>query len=159
MTGTATLAESHAETTHLLLPADTNQLRRALGGSVLHWMDVTTAVSAMRFSNEQCVTAAVGGVSFEGAIELGEVAVVESFVYDAGRTSVDVRVTVDAEDTDADERRRAADAFVTYVAVDEEGSPTSVPDLVCPSDAEESRRDRARDTRRERLESELERLA
>lgn len=156
---TATLADSHTEMTELLLPNDTNNLGRALGGAVLHWMDVCAAVAAMRFSGRQCVTASMDHVDFLSPIDLGEVAVVEGYVFNAGRTSLDVRVDVHAEDPRSDEEpRRATASFFTFVAVDEEGRPTGVPDLECPSDAEGDLRDRALAERREQLEQVRERL-
>ena len=95
---TATLAESHTEMTEYLLPNDTNNLGRALGGAVLHWMDICAAVASMRFANRQCVTASMDHVDFISPIDLGEVAVIEGYVFNAGRTSVDVKVDVHAED-------------------------------------------------------------
>ena len=112
--GTATLAESHTEMTELLLPNDTNQLGRALGGAVLHWMDVCAAVSAMRFSNRQCVTAAIDGVTFDGAIELGEVAVIEAYVFSAGQSSMTINVDVYAEDADPPDPAGKADQAVPF---------------------------------------------
>lgn len=151
--GTATLSDSYTEMTELLLPNDTNNLGRALGGAVLHWMDICAAVSAMRFSGEQCVTASMDHVDFLSPIDLGEVAVVEGYVFNTGRTSLDVRVDVRAEDPRADEEpRRATASFFTFVAVDGDGRPTEVPDVACPTDAEADLRDRALDERREQLE-------
>ena len=158
MADRTSLADSRTEMTELLLPNDTNQLGRALGGAVLHWMDVCAAVSAMRFSNRQCVTAAIDGVTFDGAIELGEVAVVDAYVFSAGRSSMAVNVDVYAEDTLADERGDAASAVFTYVALDESGTPTTVPELACPTAEERALRDAATERRREQLEAALARL-
>lgn len=158
MAESTTLMESRTEMTELLLPNDTNQLGRALGGAVLHWMDVCAAVAAMRFSNRQCVTAAIDGVTFDGAIELGEVAVIDAYVFSAGRSSMAVNVDVYAEDTMADERHDAASAVFTYVALDESGTPTAVPELTCPSEEERALRDAATKRRREQLEAALARL-
>lgn len=159
MSDVTTLADSHTVMTELLLPNDTNQLGRALGGAVLHWMDVCAAVAAMRFSNRQCVTAAIDGVTFDGAIELGEVAVVEAYVFDAGSSSMAVNVDVVAEDTAADQRRDAASAVFTYVALNESGTPTTVPELVCQTDEEQALRQAAIERRREQLEAALARLS
>ncbi|MFW5918019.1 MAG: acyl-CoA thioesterase [Haloferacaceae archaeon] len=159
MSDVTTLGDSHTVMTELLLPNDTNQLGRALGGAVLHWMDVCAAVAAMRFSNRQCVTAAIDGVTFDGAIELGEVAVVEAYVFDAGSSSMAVNVDVVAEDTAADQRRDAASAVFTYVALNESGTPTTVPELVCQTDEEQALRQAAIERRREQLEAALARLS
>jgi acyl-CoA hydrolase len=155
---TATLAESYTETTEYLLPNDTNNLGRALGGAVLHWMDICGAIAAMRFANRQCVTAAMDHVDFISPIDLGEVVVLEAYVFDTGRTSLEVNVDVRAEDPRNDERRETTTSFFTFVALDDDGRPTPVPELVCPSDAEVERRETALAERRAQLEAVAERL-
>ena len=151
MTDTATLMDSYTEMTELLLPNDTNNLGRALGGAVLHWMDICGAIAAMRFSNHQCVTASMDHVDFISPIDLGEVAIVEAFVFDTGRTSIDVKVDVRAEDPREGEERDTTTSFFTFVALDDEGTPTEVPDLDCPTDNQRALRDAAREQRREQL--------
>jgi acyl-CoA hydrolase len=155
---TATLAESHTEKTEYLLPNDTNNLGRALGGAVLHWMDICGAIAAMRFTNRQCVTAAMDHVDFIAPIDLGEVVVLEGYVFEVGRTSLEVKVDVHAENPRSDERRETTTSFFTFVALDDDGRPTPVPDLVCPTDAEVERRETAIAERRAQLQAVAERL-
>lgn len=156
---TATLAESHTEMTEMLLPNDTSTFGRALGGVVLHWMDIAGAISAMRFTGHPCVTASMDHVDFISPIDLGEVAVVQAYVFDTGRTSVDIRVEVTAEDPKADEpAREATTSFFTFVALDDEGAPTPVPDLVCTTDAAAELRQTARTERVAQLDAVRERL-
>ena len=147
-----TLAESKTEMTEMLLPNETNNLGRALGGTVLHWMDICAAISSMRFAGTQCVTASMDHVDFISPIDLGEVAVIEGYVFSTGRTSIDVKVDVRAEDPRQAESRLATSSFFTFVAVDENGKPTTVPDLECPTEAEEALRLEAVEERREQLE-------
>ena len=157
MDETATVAESYTEMTELLLPNDTNNLGRALGGAVLHWMDICGAIAGMRFSNRQVVTASMDHVDFISPIEMGEVAVIEGYVFNVGNTSVDVKVHVSAENPRTDERRRTTTSYFTFVALDDEGTPASVPELTTPTDAEETLRDDAMEGRREQLRSVAER--
>ena len=154
----ATLLDSHTEMTEMLLPNDTNTLGRALGGAVLHWMDLAGAISAMRFSGLQCVTAAMDHVDFISPIDQGEVAIVEAYVFDTGRTSVDVKVDVRAEDPREGEPRETTTSFFTFVALDETGTPAPVPDLHCPTDDERALRDAAREQRREQLRTVIDRM-
>ncbi len=147
----ATLADSHTEMTEMLLPNDTNNLGRALGGAVLHWMDVCGAIAGMRFSSRQVVTASMDHVDFIAPIEMGEVVVIEGYVFNTGRTSLDVKVEVHAENPRTGEERRTTASYFTFVALDEEGRPTAVPDLACPTDAERALRTRAVEGRREQL--------
>ncbi|WP_096393317.1 acyl-CoA thioesterase [Halorubrum trapanicum] len=151
MDETATLASSHTEMTEMLLPNDTNNLGRALGGAVLHWMDICGAIAGMRFSNRQVVTASMDHVDFIAPIEMGEVAIIEGYVFNTGRTSVDVKVDVRAENPRTDETRRTTTSYFTFVALDDDGRPTPVPGLACPTEDEEVLRDDAMDGREEQL--------
>jgi len=156
---TATLAESHTEMTEIVLPNDTNTHGRALGGAVLHWMDVCGAIAAMRFANEKVVTASMEHVDFKSPIDLGEVVVVEAYVYGTGTTSIEVNVEVHAENPQQDTERDTTSSFFTFVAVDDDGDPTSVPDLDCPTEAERRLRDAALDDRATQIERLVERMS
>ncbi len=157
MDETATIAESYTEMTELLLPNDTNNLGRALGGAVLHWMDICGAIAGMRFSNRQVVTASMDHVDFIAPIEMGEVVVVEGYVFNVGRTSLDVKVDVRAENPRTDEERRTTTSYFTFVALDEAGKPASVPELTCPTAKEAALREDAVEGRREQLSEVVER--
>ncbi|WP_435194323.1 acyl-CoA thioesterase [Natronomonas sp. EA1] len=154
----STLADSHTQMTEMLLPNDTNNLGRALGGAVLHWMDIAGAIAAMRFSGRQCVTASMDHVDFVAPIDLGEVALINAYVYNVGRTSVDVRVTVEAEDPRTGDQHETTTSFFTFVALDDDGKPTQVPDLTTPTEEEQALRERAIEKQREQLEQVVDRL-
>ncbi|MFC3476168.1 acyl-CoA thioesterase [Halobacterium litoreum] len=149
MTDDVRLMDSYTEMTELLLPNDTNNLGRALGGAVLHWMDICAAIASMRFAGNQCVTASMDHVDFISPIEMGEVAVVEAYVFDTGSTSIDVKVDVRAEDPREGTKRKTTSSLFTFVALDDDGKPTDVPDLVCESEAEEGLRTAAFDAKAE----------
>ena len=152
------LAASKTEMTEMVLPNETNTLGRALGGVVLHWMDICAAIAGMRFAGTQCVTASMDHVDFVSPIDLGEVAVIEAYVFSTGRTSLDVMVEVHTEDLREGERRLSTSSFFTFVAVDESGHPTDVPSLECPTDAEAALRETAVEERREQLQQVADRL-
>ena len=152
------LAASRTEMTEMVLPNETNTLGRALGGVVLHWMDICAAIAGMRFAGTQCVTASMDHVDFVSPIDLGEVAVIEAYVFSTGRTSLDVKVDVHTEDPREGERRLSTSSFFTFVAVDESGRPTDVPSLECPTDAEAALRETAVEERREQLQQVADRL-
>jgi acyl-CoA hydrolase len=159
MTGeTATLAESHTEMTEVVLPNDTNTYGRALGGAVLHWMDICGAIAAMRFANESVVTASMEHVDFKRPIDLGEVVVIEAYVYDVGRTSIDVTVEVRAENPRTNSEHETTSSFFTFVAVGDDGEPTPVPELECPTAGERRLQDDAVTERTAQLERLVERV-
>jgi acyl-CoA hydrolase len=155
---TATLRSSHTEMTELLQPGDTNALGRALGGVVLHWMDICGAIAALRFCNQQVVTASIDHVDFISPIDLGEIATVEAYVFNTGTTSIDVKVDVRAEDPREGTTRKTTASFLTFVAIDEDGRPSPVPDIACETDNEEALREAAIEQRQSELEELAERL-
>ena len=150
---TETLAESHTVMSEILMPNDTNNLGRALGGSILHWMDICAAIASRRFSRRQVVTASMDHVDFLGPIDLGDIVVLDGYVFETGETSMEVVVTVRAERPSEDERGDTATSFFTMVALDDDENPASVPNLDCPTDEQETLRDDALRRRRNRRET------
>jgi len=155
---TVALSESYTEMTEILQPNDANALGRALGGTVLHWMDICGAISSLRFSQQMVVTASMDHVDFISPIDIGEVVVIESYVFNTGRTSMDVKVDVRAEDPREGERRKTTTSFLTFVGIDESGQPVEVPELVCETENEEVLQEEAATERQEELETLVERL-
>jgi acyl-CoA hydrolase len=137
-----TLAYTHLQNRTRVQPNHANNYETAHGGNVMKWMDEVAALSAMRFAGETCVTAAMEGLEFSRPIPVGDVALVEAYVYDAGRTSVKVRVRVSREDPHTGTTERTTDAHMVFVALSE-GSPTAVPELTVESEAERELREAA----------------
>lgn len=113
----------------LVLPNDTNPLNNLMGGRLLHWMDIAAAISAQKHCNNIVVTASVDNVSFRHSIKLGDVITIEAKVTRAFSTSMEVRLDVWAENIPSGTRIRSNDAFYTFVAVNNEGKPISVPEI------------------------------
>ncbi|MDI6766546.1 MAG: acyl-CoA thioesterase [Bacteroidota bacterium] len=129
---------SHVEMTQLVLPNDTNQLGNLLGGRLMEWMDIAAAVSAQRHSNRVCVTAAVDELVFYHPIRIGEVVTLKAVVNRAFKTSMEVSVTVIAENQLTGDRKVTNTAFMTFVAVDNHGTPVKIPEII-PQTVEEKR--------------------
>lgn len=150
---TATLKSSRTEMSEILMPNDANNLGRALGGSILHWMDICGAISARRFANRQVVTASMDHVDFISPIDLGDVVTITGYVFDTGQTSMDVKVDVEAERPAEGETEQAATSFFTFVALDEDETTTPIPTLQCPTDTQKELRDVALKQRQRRREN------
>lgn len=135
----------------LVLPNDTNTLGNLMGGRLLHFMDVCAAIAAQRHSNRTVVTASVDSVDFRGAIQLGEVVVLEATVNRAFTTSMEVGIDVWAEDTSTGTKRRCNRAFYTFVAVDQSGRPIPVAPVEPETDEERERYEAAARRRELRL--------
>ncbi|MEQ9427020.1 MAG: acyl-CoA thioesterase [Cyclobacteriaceae bacterium] len=122
--------------TELVLPNDTNTLNNLMGGRLLHWMDVVSAVAAQKHSNRVVVTASVDNVSFSKAIPLGSVVTLKAQVTRSFNSSMEVYIDVVAEDIPKGEKIYSNTAFFTFVAVDGSGTPIDVPEVTPETDQE-----------------------
>jgi acyl-CoA hydrolase len=120
-------SESFATMTELVFPNDTNILGNLMGGKLLHWMDIVSAISASKHCNRICVTASVDFVDFRSPIRLAEIVLLEAFVTRSFNTSMEVRIDVWAENMQqVDGKRFCNSAYYTFVAVDQTGRPIPV---------------------------------
>lgn len=116
--------------TELVLPNDTNTLNNLMGGRMMHWLDIVSAIAAQKHSNRIVVTASVDNVSFKNSIKLGSVVTLEAQVTRAFNSSIEVHVNVHAEDIPSGTKFKSNEAFLTFVAVDQSGNPIDVPDAI-----------------------------
>lgn len=121
--------ESLVSMTELVLPNDTNTFNNLMGGRLMHWMDIVSAIAAQKHSNHVVVTASVDNISFKSPILLGNVVNLKARVTRSFNTSMEVRIDVEAEDVPADKRIESNSAYFTFVALDKEGHPTPVPEV------------------------------
>lgn len=137
------LLETYMENRWLVQPNHANTLGTTHGGNVLKWMDELGAMSAMRFAGQNCVTVAVDGVEFTGPVPVGEAAVVEAYVYATGETSIRVKLRADRENPRTGERQPTTESHAVYVAIDEDRTPVTVPELTVGSERGEQLRQSA----------------
>ncbi|MBL7857070.1 MAG: acyl-CoA thioesterase [Cyclobacteriaceae bacterium] len=121
--------ESFISMTELVLPNDTNTLNNLMGGRLMHWMDIVSAIAAQKHSNRIVVTASVDNISFKHPIQLGNVVTLRARVTRAFNSSMEVRIDVDAEDIPANKKTESNSAYFTFVAVDQSGRPIDVPEV------------------------------
>jgi acyl-CoA hydrolase len=106
-------------------------------------MDEVGAMSAMRHAGETCVTAKINELDFKRPIPQGDICVIESYAYAAGRTSVRVRLRAFRESPRTGEREETTDSYFVFVAVDDDGKPVPVPELAVETDRCRELRDAA----------------
>jgi acyl-CoA hydrolase len=138
-----TAKETLAVITEMVLPNDTNTLGNLMGGRLLHWMDIASAISAHRHCGRVVVTASVNNVSFNQPIHLGEIVTMEAKVSRAFTSSMEVYIDVWVENNTTGEKKKCNEAIYTFVAVDQLGNPINVPQLVPETDEEKKRFDGA----------------
>ena len=130
MKKTKKCSDSRVIKTELVLPNDTNGLNNLMGGRLMHWMDIASAISAQRHSNRIVVTAFVDNISFSKPIKKGNTVTVEAFVTRAFNSSMEVYVNVLSEDIPSGECIQSNEAFFTFVAVDQSGRTIDMPEVV-----------------------------
>jgi acyl-CoA hydrolase len=148
-----TVAASRVRMNELVMPNDTNPLGNLTGGRLMHWMDICSAISAQKHCNRNVVTISVDNVEFKNAIKLGEVVVIEAEVTRAFTTSMEVAMRVWSEDLRLGQRKLCTTSFYTFVAVDADSRPISVPQIIPEDDFERKRYQQAEQRRELRLNS------
>ncbi len=145
------VSETYTLKTELVLPNDTNTLGNLMGGKLLHWMDIISAISAQRASNRTVVTVAVDFVEFKASIPLASVVILEAWVTRTFNTSMEVRIEVAVENLQTGTRFSSNTAFYTFVAVDQAGSPIPVAKVEPESELEHKWHEDALERREMRL--------
>ncbi|NLM50495.1 MAG: acyl-CoA thioesterase [Clostridiaceae bacterium] len=127
--------EKHAdlsivERSELVLPNDTNLLGNLMGGRLMHSIDVVGAIAATKHAGHIVATAAMDHMDFRHPIKMGDLVTLCAKVIWTGRTSIQVRVKVYAENMITGTKVLSNKAYITYVALDSEGKPTPVPKVI-----------------------------
>jgi acyl-CoA hydrolase len=130
---------------------DANSAGFVHGGTVMKMCDEAAGLAAIKHSRCRVVTAGMDRMTFLEPIHIGELVTFKAAVNAVWRTSMEVGVRVEAEHPRTGAVRHTSTAYLTMVAVDEEGHPTGVPGLVVESPDEERREREAQTRRRNRL--------
>jgi acyl-CoA hydrolase len=144
-------AASASVLAHWMGPLDANSAGYVHGGTVLKLCDEAAGLAAVRHSRCRVVTAGVDRTTFVVPIHVGELVTFEAQVNAAWRTSMEVGVRVEAENPRTGESRHTNTAYLTMVALDDEGRPTEVPALEVSTADERRREQEAQVRRRNRL--------
>jgi acyl-CoA hydrolase len=142
------VSESTSDYSELALPNDANILGNLLGGKIMHLVDLAGAIAAIRHCRHVVVTASVDHMDFIHPVRIGQMVRLRASVNRAFRTSMEVGVKVWVEDLIKGEQKHVSSAFLTFVALDEQGQRVCVPPII-PETEEEKRRYEEAGKRRE----------
>lgn len=137
--------------TEIVLPEDSNSRGSIFGGRVLALIDKCAAVAALRHARSDVATVAMDSVEFRAAVRVGDILVLEGRVNAAFGSSMEVEVTVHAEDPPSGRRTLTTTAFVTMVALGADFRPSAVPTLDVVTEDDRRRAAEAAERRRVRL--------
>lgn len=150
MTG-KTVAESRVVLSQLMLPEHANAIGNVHGGEIVKLADNAGALAAMRHARRTVVTVAIDSMTFLEPIYVGNLVTLVAELTYVGRTSMEVRVDVTAEDVLTGRRTHTNTAYLVYVALDENRRPCPVPPLIPETDEERTRMEQARERQAYRL--------
>jgi uncharacterized protein (TIGR00369 family) len=139
------IADSRVTLSALMGPQNANGHGNVHGGVIMKMVDEAGALVAMRHARTPVVTVAVDSMTFMKPIYVGNLVMCHAELTYVGRTSMEVRVEVISEHPLSGTSTRTNTAYLVYVALDENGHPTTVPDLIYETQEEQTRADEARE--------------
>jgi acyl-CoA hydrolase len=127
--------ESMAALSESMMPDQLNHHGNVFGGEILALVDKVGGVVARRHARTPVVTVSIDRVEFREPIYAADFVEAHGRLVHVGRTSMDILVTVEAEDLLTGARRQTNRCFLTFVALDRmNGRPTPVPPLLLETD-------------------------
>jgi acyl-CoA hydrolase len=143
--------DSAVELVQLMTITDANNVGNVHGGTIMKLVDTAAGLAAARHCRGLAVTAVMDEMVFLEPVFVNDLVTVKAMVNDAGRTSMEVGVRVEAESVGGGRRVHASSAYLVYVALDEEGKPRPVPQVIAETPAEQQRQREAKLRRENRL--------
>jgi uncharacterized protein (TIGR00369 family) len=148
---TRRIRDSRVTLHQLMQPPHANAMGNVHGGVILKIADEAAAICAMRHARRACVTVAIDSVSFHSPVHVGELLALEAILTYVGRTSLEVRVNVHAEDPISGVITHTNSAYFVFVALDEKGKACIVPEIEFETDDERARYAEAAERQKLRL--------
>lgn len=145
-------AQSKLSLTQVMGPTDANSLGNVHGGVLMKLCDEAGGMAAIRYAGRPAVTVAVDSMAFHSPVHVGDLVTFEAVVTWVGRTSIETRVTVTAEQVITGQITHTNTAYYVYVALGNDGRPTPVPPIICETEAEKAAYARAEARRQLRLQ-------
>lgn len=143
--------ESFTTMSELVMPDHTNMYGNLMGGKLMYWMDVAAGITALRHCNSQVVTVAVDGLAFHKPTKLGQIVYIEAMATRAFNSSVEIYITVFADDPIEGTRVLTNEAYFTFVAIDDDGKPKKISTIEPQSETDKERYKQASVRRNMRL--------
>ena len=142
---------SRVTLSQLMHPEHANLLGNVHGGWIMKLVDEAGALASMRHAQRKVVTVAIDSMVFRQPIRIGDLIILNAEVTYTGRTSLEAEVQVMAENPITGEQTHTNTAYLVYVALDDDGRPTTVPPLEAETAQEKQKMERAKERQERRL--------
>ncbi|MDD5475061.1 MAG: acyl-CoA thioesterase [Syntrophales bacterium] len=146
------VSESTVVMAQVMNPQDANPAGNVHGGVIMKLIDSAAAAVGVRHSRRNAVTASIDRLDFHNPVYIGDLLTLRASLNMVGKTSMEVGVRVEAENVITGEQRHTSSAYLTIVALGDDGKPMAVPPLILESDDEARRNHEAKARRQMRLE-------
>ncbi|MFQ5436591.1 MAG: acyl-CoA thioesterase [Anaerolineae bacterium] len=143
--------ESRVVLTQLMGPTSANILGNVHGGVLMKLCDEAGGMAATKHARCTVVTVTVDSMAFHSPVHIGNLLTVMGEVSWVGRTSMETRVVVTAENVLTGKVTHTNTAYFVYVAIDDNGRPVPAPPLILETDEERARHQQAAQRQEERL--------
>jgi len=131
-----TIAESATTLSQIILPGQTNPAGTAHGGELLKMMDNCAGACATKHSRAIVVTAGIDNINFHHPVFMGNLATCSAYITYVSNSSMEIAVSIYAEDLLQGTKECCMTAFFTFVALDENMRPKRIPQLILQNDLE-----------------------
>ncbi len=138
------ISETTARVVRLMLPNDANPAGNVHGGVIMKYVDEVAGIVAHRHARRNVVTARLHRMDFLEPVFVGHALALTATIAHTGRTSMEVRVLIEAEDMDTGDTVVTGTAWLTMIALDERRRPTAVPPVIPTTPEEQALADEAR---------------
>lgn len=138
-------------TSYLMMPQDANPHGNVYGGTIMKYVDAAAAAVAERHCRTNTVTASIDRMDFFKPVYIGDLLTLKASVNYTGKTSLEIGVRIEAENLRSGEIAHTGSSYLTYVALDRDGKPTTVPEIVPETEVEKRRYKEAQERRKIRL--------
>ncbi|HTZ41152.1 MAG TPA: acyl-CoA thioesterase [Syntrophales bacterium] len=142
------IRESAILLAQVMNPQDANPAGNVHGGVIMKLIDTAAGAAAIKHSQSNCVTASIDRLDFHNPVFVGDLVTLRASINYTGKSSMEAGVRVESQNLLTGQTRHTVSAYMTLVALDRRGKPTSIPPII-PETADEHRRNREAQSRRE----------
>src|SRR5690349_11149921 len=145
------ISGSRITLSQLMHPEHANLLGNVHGGWIMKLVDEAGALTCMRHAQRKVVTVTIDSMDFRQPIRIGDLVILNAEVSYTGRTSMEAAVEVHAENPITGEQMHTNTAYLVYVALDDSGRPTPVPQLLAETEEEKQKLEQGQIRQQQRL--------
>ena len=119
-----------------MMPEHANHFGNVHGGIIMKLADEAAAIAAMRHAQKRAVTVAMDSMTFRQPVQIGDLVTCTAQVTYVSKSSMEVNVEVHAENPISGQLTHTNSAYLVFVALSDQGRPSSVPPLALETDAD-----------------------